>query len=97
MILPVVLDIDAVGRLNGDMEALGYEPTGEFGLPGRRYFRRGVERRTHNVHVYAAGKPETDRHLAFRDYLRAHPGVAGEIVTRVIRPAMPADLAAMLP
>jgi GrpB-like predicted nucleotidyltransferase (UPF0157 family) len=81
-ILPVVRDIRAVDGLNSNMEALGYEPMGEFGLPGRRYFRKGVERRarhvrTHHVHAYAAGNPEIDRHLAFRDYLRAHPDVAG--------------------
>ncbi|MBX6350648.1 MAG: GrpB family protein [Clostridia bacterium] len=55
------------------MEALGYEAMGEFGLPGRRYFRKGPDRRTHHVHAYAEGHPDVARHLAFRDYLRAHP------------------------
>ncbi|MEW6227468.1 MAG: GrpB family protein [Bacillota bacterium] len=44
-ILPVVRDIDAADRLNGNMETLGYEPMGEFGLPGRRYFRSGYRDR----------------------------------------------------
>ena len=57
------------------MEALGYEAMGEFGLVGRRYFRKehppGI--RTHHVHTYQVGSPEIERHLAFRDYLLAHP------------------------
>ncbi len=52
---------------------------GEFGLPGRRYFRRddpaGV--RTHQVHAYAPeSSSEIERHLDFRDYLRHNPDVA---------------------
>ena len=35
--LPVVKDIAAVDSLNPQMEALGYEPMGEYGIPGRRF------------------------------------------------------------
>lgn len=39
------------------MIALGYEAMGEFGIPGRRYFRKttsfGV--RTHHVHNLSSG------------------------------------------
>ena len=56
------------------MEALGYEHLGEYGIPGRAYFRRWSPRpRTHHVHVYAAGSDRITAHLLFRDYLRAHP------------------------
>ena len=56
------------------MEALGYEHLGEYGIPGRAYFRRRSPRpRTHHVHVYAAGYDRIRAHLLFRDYLRAHP------------------------
>lgn len=58
----------------------GYEALGSYGLDGRRYFRKsdaaGV--RTHHLHVYAAGDPAIERHLAFRDYLIAHPAIAAE-------------------
>jgi GrpB-like predicted nucleotidyltransferase (UPF0157 family) len=54
------------------MERLGYEYLGEFGLPGRLYFRKG-EPRTHHVHVVAHGGEHWDRHLAFRDTLRSDP------------------------
>jgi GrpB-like predicted nucleotidyltransferase (UPF0157 family) len=68
-ILPVVREIDRVDAL-----AAGYRAWGEFGLPGRRYFSRDENgKRTHNVHVYAVGNPEIMRHLAFRDYMNAHP------------------------
>ena len=55
------------------MEALGYEYLGEHGLPGRLFFRKGPEQRTHHVHAVELGGTEWRRHLAFRDYLRAHP------------------------
>jgi GrpB-like predicted nucleotidyltransferase (UPF0157 family) len=55
------------------MKALGYEYLGEHGLPGRLFFRKGPERRTHHVHAVELGGTEWRRHLAFRDYLRAHP------------------------
>jgi GrpB-like predicted nucleotidyltransferase (UPF0157 family) len=59
------------------MEALGYEHLGEYGIPGRAYFRRRSPRpRTHHVHVYATGNDRIQAHLLFRDYLRAHPAEA---------------------
>lgn len=79
-LLPVVRRIEALDdpEVVGRMQALGYEAKGEFGLPGRRYFRKGRETRTHHVHAYEEGHPGIARHLAFRDYLRAHPEVARE-------------------
>jgi GrpB-like predicted nucleotidyltransferase (UPF0157 family) len=60
------------------MEWLGYEAKGEFGIAGRRYFRRDDERgvRTHQVHAFAIGSEDIVRHLAFRDYIIAHPQIA---------------------
>ncbi len=73
-ILPVVSDITAVDGRNPAMRALGYECMGEFGIPGRRYFRKGGDDRTHHVHVFGLGsRQDIRRHLAVRDYLRAHP------------------------
>jgi GrpB-like predicted nucleotidyltransferase (UPF0157 family) len=76
--LPVVVDIARVESFNGAMQDLGYEAMGELGIPGRRYFRKGGDDRTHQAHVFAEGDPGVERHLAFRDYLRAHPDVATE-------------------
>ena len=73
-ILVEVRDIERVDARNEAMTALGYEPKGEFGIPGRRFFiKGGEEHRSHHVHVYGNGHPEIARHLDFCDYLRAHP------------------------
>lgn len=73
-ILPVVKDIEAVDALNPQMEALGYHPKGEYGIPGRRYFfKQGTKDHSHHVHVFQQGSPEIARHVNFCAYLRAHP------------------------
>ncbi len=50
----------------------GYQAKGENGINGRRFFQKGGDNRTHHVHIYQLGRREIKRHLAFRDYLRAH-------------------------
>ncbi len=68
--------LDAVETDENALIALGYEAMGEFGIASRRYFRKtnaaGV--RTHHLHAFARGSEHVLRHLAFRDYLRAHEG-----------------------
>jgi len=61
-----------------DMEHLSYQVMGEFGIPGRRYFRSDSldSVRTHQVYAFQLGSVEIDRHLAFRDYMKAHPEAA---------------------
>jgi GrpB-like predicted nucleotidyltransferase (UPF0157 family) len=75
-IMPVVRDINRIDEFNAAMIAIGYEPKGENGISGRRYFQKGGDNRTHHVHIYESGNPEIERHLAFRDYLREHQEVA---------------------
>lgn len=74
-ILMEVKDIHAVDHRTDLMVALGYESMGEFGIPGRRYFRRDNDAgvRTHHVHVFGEGSPNVTQHLAFRDFMNAHP------------------------
>lgn len=73
-----VSDLDELDAKGGQMEQLGYEVMGEYGIPRRRYFRKGGERRTHHVHSFVAGDEHVTRHLAFRDYLRAYPEIAAD-------------------
>jgi GrpB-like predicted nucleotidyltransferase (UPF0157 family) len=70
--------LELLDQVTPTLEALGYEGLGEFGIPGRRYFRKGVVKRTHQIHAFASGDPGLLRHLAFRDYLQSHPKVCRE-------------------
>jgi GrpB-like predicted nucleotidyltransferase (UPF0157 family) len=74
-LLVEVRDITEVDGQSSAMESLGYEVMGEYGIPGRRYFRKDNQEgiRTHNIHAFEAGSAEAERHLAFRDYMIAHP------------------------
>jgi GrpB-like predicted nucleotidyltransferase (UPF0157 family) len=76
--LPLVRQIERVDGFNEAMAALGYEAMGELGIPGRRYFRKGGDDRTHQAHVFQVGDPNVERHLAFCAYLRVHPDVAAQ-------------------
>lgn len=69
----IVNSIVNIDNFNEQMRSLGYEVAGEWGIPGRRLFRKGGENRTHHIHVYQIDNPQIQRHLVFRDYLRAHP------------------------
>jgi GrpB-like predicted nucleotidyltransferase (UPF0157 family) len=80
-VIDILLEVEDILRLEADstrLADLGYQAMGEFGIPGRRYFRKespiGV--RTHHVHAFTAGSPALERHLAFRDYMIAHPAIA---------------------
>ena len=73
-----VTDVRELDDLQSTIIASGYQFWGEYGLPGRRYLTKGIAPRTHNIHSYASGNSELDRHLAFRDYLLAHPDVASD-------------------
>ncbi|MHB1709140.1 MAG: GrpB family protein [Thermoplasmataceae archaeon] len=76
-ILIAVRDISKVDSFNRAMEEVGYTALGENGIPGRRYFQKSVgDDHSHHVHVFESGNSEIERHIAFRDYLRAHPQVA---------------------
>ena len=73
-----VNNINEVDRSNDKMKRIGYQAMGEFGISDRRFFRKdnssGI--RTHHVHVFETNSPQIKRHLAFRDYMIAHPAKA---------------------
>lgn len=75
-IIPVVRNIEEVDRFNAQFIDLGYEVMGEFGIACRRYFRKGGDDRTHQLHVFQQDdKHNITRHIAVRDYLCQHPDV----------------------
>lgn len=69
----IVKTIEKIDVFNNQMDYLGYDVAGEWGITGRRIFRKGGENRTHHIHFYQFDNPEIERHLIFRDYLRSHP------------------------
>ncbi|QVY61759.1 GrpB family protein [Cytobacillus gottheilii] len=74
-IMPIVHNVYRVDAHNEAMISLGYEPKGENGIRGRRYFQKGGNDRTHHIHIYQEGSIDIARHIAFRDYLRNHPKI----------------------
>ena len=76
-ILAVVRGLNELDTCNDAMIDLGYEPKGEFGIVGRRFFAKESDAcRTHHLHAYEAGHLEIGAHLDFRDYLGVHPDQA---------------------
>ena len=83
-----IIDVMAAVRRLADAEAcipalvtIGYEyaPEFEIAIPERRFFRKGPPgERTHHLHIVELTSEFWDRHILFRDYLRAHPDDAEE-------------------
>ena len=75
-IMPVLRNIEEIDGCTEAFESLGYEVMGEFGMPGRRYMRKGGDNRTHQIHAFGYNSiADITRHLAFRDYLKSHPDI----------------------
>lgn len=81
-----LLDVDVA------LSRLGYRHNGCQGIPGREVFKRDNQadvprdgsRRSwpaHNLYVCAADATELNRHMIFRDWLRAHPATAAAYAT----------------
>jgi GrpB-like predicted nucleotidyltransferase (UPF0157 family) len=77
-LMPLVTDLALLDLARPHVEALGYSWRGELGIPGRRYCSLTDEKgvRVTQLHFFEAGSPQVIRHLAFRDYLRAHSAIA---------------------
>ncbi len=83
-----IADTNILDKYDAKMQELGYIPKGEFGIPGRRHYQKGGNNRTHHIHAFNIGSDNALRHIAFRDYLIAHPAIAkeyGELKLRCAR------------
>jgi GrpB-like predicted nucleotidyltransferase (UPF0157 family) len=77
-IIDMLVEVSSIAKIddrNLQMQALGYEWMGEFGIIGRRFFRKdnSAGMRTHHIHIFEVESAQVKRHLAFRDYLNVHP------------------------
>ncbi len=77
-LMAVVTSIEDCDAKRAAVEALGWEWHGELGIAGRRYctLSDAAGLRLAQLHAFTADSSHIARHLAFRDYLRAHPDVA---------------------
>jgi GrpB-like predicted nucleotidyltransferase (UPF0157 family) len=82
-LMPLVTGLAGLDRERSRVEALGYKWHGEFGIPERRYctLNDGNGTRVAQLHFFEADSSQVKRHIAFRDYLRAHPEAAGAYET----------------
>lgn len=62
-----------------EFESLDYKYMGEYGIPGRQFFTRDTDgERSHHLHIFQKGHPDIERHIVFRDFLRANLEAARE-------------------
>ena len=68
-----VEDLEDVIQSIDALEDLGYMSRGEYGISGRQFFTKDTHgERSHHLHVFQTGHPDIERHLVFRDFLRAN-------------------------
>ncbi|OAT78256.1 hypothetical protein A9B99_00500 [Mangrovibacter phragmitis] len=71
-VIDILLEVPNLAELdacNTQMQQAGYIARGENGIAGRRYFVKGGEQRSHQVHAFVTGDEQITKHVAFRDYL----------------------------
>lgn len=77
-----VATLETLSAYSDLLVQLGYIhiPLGAFDLV-YPFFQKPAEwPSTHHIHLCVTGSEQERKHLAFRDYLRSHPGVAAEYV-----------------
>jgi GrpB-like predicted nucleotidyltransferase (UPF0157 family) len=74
-----IIDMDVLLKSGSDLpqviqrlDALGYVHRGDLGIAGREAFAAPPDAPTHHLYVCPPESQEYRRHLALRDYLRAH-------------------------
>ena len=73
-----VASLSEIDRQSIQLEALGYEAKGVYGIVGRRFFQKGGDSRTYHLHAFEVGHPDIDRHCLFVEFMNEHPGKVAE-------------------
>lgn len=73
-----VSDIHELDTCNEAMSRAGYVARSENGIKERRYFTKGGDKRSYQLHAFATGNIQLLRHLAFRDYLLNNREIAAK-------------------
>ena len=86
-LMPLVSDLSLIDEAEPALERLGYRGWGELGIQGRRYFTRDSASgaRLAQLHCFPHDSRHVERHLAFRNYLRAHPAIASAYQSEKLR------------
>ncbi len=76
----VIKDYTVFDEVVSALGTIGYRHEGDLGIAGREAFKYdGKDHlRKHHLYVCPEDSPELKRHIAFRDYLRAHPDAVQE-------------------
>lgn len=82
-IIDILMEVSSLEALDENAATLvkkGYEVRGEYGVSGRRYFKKlqTKDHATIHLHAYLSDTYQVKRHLAFRDYLRLKPNILEE-------------------
>jgi len=77
-ILVEVSCLDDLETMHDQFRKIGYEPKGDYGIKGRRFYQKGGDERTHHVHIYKTGNSEIKRHRLFVSFMKEHPDKAAE-------------------
>lgn len=75
-VLGVVPSIEDFDSRRSELESLGFVWKGEYGIANRRYcvlYDQSEEIGLIHLHVFSKADHEVEKHLVFRDYLRATP------------------------
>lgn len=77
-ILIEVEDVNILDNHSDSFKEIGYYGRGELGILGRRFYQKGGDNRSHQIHAFKRGHSDVVRHIAFREYLISHPQIALE-------------------
>ena len=89
-LMPIVADLKRLDHEIKSLEESGYKIHGACGIIGRRFCTKTNSKgeRIFHVHFFREGSGHSLRHLAFRDYLRAHSMVSIEYEQEKLRAAV---------